>query len=1254
MQEIFISYSRADSAFGKKLHQDLTQAGHQPWMDWINIPPSSHWWEEIQEGIEAAATIVFIISPDSIASPVCHLEVAHARLHNKRIVPVLYREIDEKVAFKRIKEKELGIYLETVIQNQEMMALARANWIELSQINWIIFTNPTEYKKQLWSLLKAIETDLDYVRDHTRIQVWSLEWEKESRHNDFLLRGTDLAHAQEWLAKASDVLQPSPTDLQGAFIKASIEYEKNQASKRKRLRNGIVSGALAIIILPYLWLSTRFYIDTVNSGFGLVVRAGDPGLKILPGFDFATIGTDYSISDIADPYRFDVANEKIQGFWIPSQNWGEKLYPLLQPSQSGLAYWRSGQHEQAIAVLAEAVCSSDQDAVKTLSYLAFLNPEEASKVVDGLLPALGGDKDTRQIVLQSFDYLRRLSPELASKQAERLVSTSYSDPNMQIWAIEASGLLAADPNVALGGILELMSKERAEIANPTANAFDALVSRGVPVQPAQIDKAIQKIENLPAGPQETVIKAILGLDLSTLQKEKLRQISLKKLGSPVPSEQTFALQSLSDLNSEDSQIILQTINRLHDDPDQAVRASLPDLLLKLSHHEPAGSFDLLADLVLTDSSEFVRYDALQAFHGWFEYDPEIMLPTLVKASGDSSDLVRVGSLETMVDLELETSCCLDEAENALASKLDDESFEVRLAAAQGLLLLSDQVENSEHLLLAAQIISQLFVDLTLDNRASAQNLAERYTNPEAIIVTGKLLHPYLQDVDSVIYEYTSFFGKALETQPQAIPSISVFFSSLLQIDEIKGDVIYFIWQTHQQNPDVRVQTLAAFIDQMRSEDIGAKQNSLEALSILATLDRETAKEALQAISQYQNDTNPALRASAIESIGTIGENYPDLVSSYLPALLKCIRTSSNALQLSCSQAVLDYASAEGETTTPQFTKDLYQLLADPTFEPNVRISIARALVSVSPSIDLLSRADEENLVQQIDAEQDKIAKFWLAGVLAAYGNPDAGQVDFAFSFLTQHSKNADASEREEIVTILLSLGQQQPVLGQKVIKVLETFVSDPDYSVRVSATISIREVSLTDIQNARQGLESLLPALTSPQDSTRWEAVANGVSPLIVAYPELADRVVELLNLSYQKAIKDADNFSSLSKIQENQILAYEILGKGNPDLFWPMITSPNYDKRFVGRAAMVRVLKTKPELIPQFQMKLAELKDGCQPHVCLSVSLATEMTILLQNSEFIEILQEQEAETQFIDWLPSYLGIEPLGSKFDPPWSFE
>jgi hypothetical protein len=99
------------------------------------------------------------------------------------------------------------------------------------------------------------------------------------------------------------------------------------------------------------------------------------------------------------------------------------------------------------------------------------------------------------------------------------------------------------------------------------------------------------------------------------------------------------------------------------------------------------------------------------------------------------------------------------------------------------------------------------------------------------------------------------------------------------------------------------------------------------------------------------------------------------------------------------------------------------------------------------------------------------------------------------------------------------------------------------------------------------------------------------------------------------------------------------------------LITSPDYDKRDLGRAAMMQGLKTKPEMIPFFQKKLTNLKRGCQPHECLSVSLSEEIIVLLQNSRFMEIVQEQGVEKPLIDWLPRYMGVVSLGNKYDSLW---
>ena len=48
---VFISYSRKDKAFVRKLNDSLDSSGVDAWVDWEGIPLSSDWMEEITRAI---------------------------------------------------------------------------------------------------------------------------------------------------------------------------------------------------------------------------------------------------------------------------------------------------------------------------------------------------------------------------------------------------------------------------------------------------------------------------------------------------------------------------------------------------------------------------------------------------------------------------------------------------------------------------------------------------------------------------------------------------------------------------------------------------------------------------------------------------------------------------------------------------------------------------------------------------------------------------------------------------------------------------------------------------------------------------------------------------------------------------------------------------------------------------------------------------------------------------------------------------
>ena len=98
MSDVFISYPRRDIDFVRHLFDQLTTHDREAWADWQDIPPTADWLAEIYRGIEAADSFLFIISPDSVVSEICTLEIEHAIQHNKWLVPVVLHDVvDDRV-----------------------------------------------------------------------------------------------------------------------------------------------------------------------------------------------------------------------------------------------------------------------------------------------------------------------------------------------------------------------------------------------------------------------------------------------------------------------------------------------------------------------------------------------------------------------------------------------------------------------------------------------------------------------------------------------------------------------------------------------------------------------------------------------------------------------------------------------------------------------------------------------------------------------------------------------------------------------------------------------------------------------------------------------------------------------------------------------------------------------------------------------------------------------------------------------------
>jgi WD40 repeat protein len=220
MAKLFVSYSRRDSVPARKLIEAFKSIQQDVWVDWESIPPAVDWLEQIFRGIEEADAFIFMISPDSIASEVCKVEINRAAQNNKRIIPIVLRDVQPKDAPESIRK-----------------------------LNWTFIRETDNFEEGLAKVKTAIELDLDWLEEHRRLLVRSLEWHRR-KDPSLLLRGRDLRNARHMLATATSK-DPIPTELQQTFIQYSSQSERN------RMITFIVTGLAVIALAALSFLATQ-------------------------------------------------------------------------------------------------------------------------------------------------------------------------------------------------------------------------------------------------------------------------------------------------------------------------------------------------------------------------------------------------------------------------------------------------------------------------------------------------------------------------------------------------------------------------------------------------------------------------------------------------------------------------------------------------------------------------------------------------------------------------------------------------------------------------------------------------------------------------------------------------------------------------------------------------------------------------------------------------------------------------------------
>ena len=209
--DVFISYSRTDTDFARKLNDALQLQGKTTWFDQESIVAGTDFQQAIYQGINSSDNFLFVLSPNAVNSPYCADEVAYAAKLNKRLITVLHRPVNPA-----------DLHVE----------LAKIQWIDFNRQGSDFYSNFSE-------LIRTLDVDREHVHSHTKWSQRAIEWAHRDRSEDLLLRGSELVIAQNWLADTEQYTKcPPATPLQKNFIEASTDLQtrllRQEEAQRQR------------------------------------------------------------------------------------------------------------------------------------------------------------------------------------------------------------------------------------------------------------------------------------------------------------------------------------------------------------------------------------------------------------------------------------------------------------------------------------------------------------------------------------------------------------------------------------------------------------------------------------------------------------------------------------------------------------------------------------------------------------------------------------------------------------------------------------------------------------------------------------------------------------------------------------------------------------------------------------------------------------------------------------------------------------
>ncbi|MFF0967196.1 TIR domain-containing protein [Streptomyces sp. NPDC003703] len=226
--KVFLSYSRKDSDWARRLSARLEGRLGELWVDWRAIHPSEQWRESISEAIRTSDALVVLLSRGALASKYCLDECRQAIEQRKRILPVV---IDPDLE----RGSTSGI-------------LRESEWGELTPYQYLSLVDPDEEElaQGVEDVVAFVHEHYRWVAFHGRLGVLAHQWWAGGRNDGQLLRAEELFVAEAWRrrAPAEENFRAGLSDKQKRFLEASGRFVRRRTL---RIRSALAAGIAVIV-----------------------------------------------------------------------------------------------------------------------------------------------------------------------------------------------------------------------------------------------------------------------------------------------------------------------------------------------------------------------------------------------------------------------------------------------------------------------------------------------------------------------------------------------------------------------------------------------------------------------------------------------------------------------------------------------------------------------------------------------------------------------------------------------------------------------------------------------------------------------------------------------------------------------------------------------------------------------------------------------------------------------------------------------